>query len=188
MDRHIKILLAGEGGQGIQTIAKLLTQTAFAQGLEIIYIPNFGVEQRGGVSIAFVQIGDKKIDSPKFKIADFALITSDRAYERVFGNLSNDTLIIFDPETVKENSENIRKSFKKSFEIPAVETAKKQFTLRNANIILLGAIAELLEVLDNEGIIEQMHRKFEKYYKGNPELRDLNQKAFEMGMSAVSGG
>ena len=61
----IKIALAGEGGQGVQVIANILAEAANAEGKEAIYIPNFGVEQRG-VSIAYVQIDDKRIGSPKF--------------------------------------------------------------------------------------------------------------------------
>ena len=48
-----KIVLAGEGGQGVQSIAKILVEAGYEAGKQILYIPNFGVEQRGGVSIAF---------------------------------------------------------------------------------------------------------------------------------------
>lgn len=55
-----KIVLAGEGGQGVQSIAKILVEAGYEAGKQILYIPNFGVEQRGGVSIAFCQISDEK--------------------------------------------------------------------------------------------------------------------------------
>ena len=45
----IKIVLAGEGGQGVQIIANMLAESAYAEGKEAAYIPNFGVEQRGGI-------------------------------------------------------------------------------------------------------------------------------------------
>ena len=44
-----KIVLAGEGGQGVQSIAKILVEAGYEAGKEVLYIPNFGVEQRGGV-------------------------------------------------------------------------------------------------------------------------------------------
>lgn len=67
MGKTVKIVLAGEGGQGVQSVAQILTDAAALEGKEILYIPNFGVEQRGGVSIAYVQIGDERIGAPKFK-------------------------------------------------------------------------------------------------------------------------
>ena len=56
-----KIVLAGEGGQGVQSIAKILVEAGYEAGKQILYIPNFGVEQRGGVSIAFCQIADERM-------------------------------------------------------------------------------------------------------------------------------
>jgi hypothetical protein len=61
---RIKIVLAGEGGHGVQSVAKILVEAAYEANKEVLYIPNFGVEQRGGVSIAFCQISDEKIGEP----------------------------------------------------------------------------------------------------------------------------
>ena len=46
----IRIALAGEGGQGVQAIAEIMAEAAYNQNMQTIYIPNFGLEQRGGVS------------------------------------------------------------------------------------------------------------------------------------------
>lgn len=188
MDRPIKILLAGEGGQGIQTIGKLLASAAFAQGFETIYIPNFGVEQRGGVSIAYVQIWDKQIDAPKFQIADFALITSDRAYDRVRMHIGKDTKLIYDSSSVKISVPNIKQAVLEAIDVPAFETARVQLTVRSANVILLGAVADLSSVVSRETLQEEMHKKFEKYYAKNPELKDLNEQAFRLGERFIPGG
>ena len=79
---NIKILLAGDGGQGIQTIANLLTATAFDNGFFVSDIPNFGLEQRGGVSLAYLQINKLQITYPKFAIPDILLIMSEQALQR----------------------------------------------------------------------------------------------------------
>ena len=68
-----RIVLAGEGGQGVQSIAKILVEAGYEAGKEILYIPNFGVEQRGGVSIAFCQIADEKIGEPRFSKGDIVI-------------------------------------------------------------------------------------------------------------------
>ena len=74
-----KIVLAGEGGQGVQSIAKILVEAGYEAGKEILYIPNFGVEQRGGVSIAFCQIADERIGEPRYSKGDIIIMLSDRA-------------------------------------------------------------------------------------------------------------
>ena len=96
----IRMVLAGEGGQGVQIIANILAESANAEGKEAIYIPNFGVEQRGGVSIAFVQIDDQRINSPKFPKADIVVALSNRAVNRTRQYVDGRTTFIYDNSLV----------------------------------------------------------------------------------------
>jgi len=96
MAKPIKIALAGEGGQGVQLVAELLAEAAHQEGKEAIYIPNFGVEQRGGVSIAYVQIADEYIGAPRFKEGDIVVALSDRAITRVQPHVGPDTVFVYD--------------------------------------------------------------------------------------------
>lgn len=96
----VRIVLAGEGGQGVQVVANILAESANAEGKEVIYIPNFGVEQRGGVSIAFVQIDDKPIGSPKFPKADIVVALSNRAVDRTRQYVDKRTTFIYDNSLV----------------------------------------------------------------------------------------
>lgn len=91
-----RIALAGEGGQGIQVVGEILAEAAYMAGKESIYIPNFGVEQRGGVSIAFVQISDRPIGSPKFAEADILVPLSKRAIARTKQYIQPQTLYIYE--------------------------------------------------------------------------------------------
>lgn len=91
-----RIALGGEGGQGVQSAADILAQAAFEEGREVLYIPNFGIEQRGGVSLAFVQIGDKPIGSPKFKQADLIVALSVRSLERLQPYIRAESTILYD--------------------------------------------------------------------------------------------
>ncbi len=78
----LKILLSGDGGQGIQTIGDIICRAAFARGWQVSCIPNYGLEQRGGVSLSFIQISDNKISYPKFSKADILVVLSEQAKER----------------------------------------------------------------------------------------------------------
>ena len=93
-----KILLSGDGGQGIQTLSQLICQSAIKSGFNVSHIPNYGLEQRGGVSLAFIKISDKEINYPKFLKADLILILSDQARDRIknYVNSNNDVLDILD--------------------------------------------------------------------------------------------
>ena len=71
----VRVALAGEGGQGVQSVAEILAEAAYNENKQAIYIPNFGLEQRGGVSIAFIQVSDERIGAPKFNKADVVIAT-----------------------------------------------------------------------------------------------------------------
>jgi 2-oxoglutarate ferredoxin oxidoreductase subunit gamma len=101
MSKLVKIVIAGEGGQGVQSIGDILAEAGNNEGREALYIPNFGVEQRGGVSVAFIQISDEQIGSPKFKSADIVIALSERAVARTRQFVTENTLFIYDNSLIK---------------------------------------------------------------------------------------
>lgn len=75
----VKILIAGEGGQGIQTIAKILADAARVNWYEVSLIPHYGVEMRMGISFAYLQIAKgHQIGYPKFSHADILVVLAKR--------------------------------------------------------------------------------------------------------------
>src|SRR3972149_7958779 len=93
----MKILVAGEGGQGVQVVAEILAKAAFLEGKGSLYIPNFGVEQRGGVSLGFVVVDDEEVVYPKFEKAEILAIFCDRAIQRVKNYINEETRVILSP-------------------------------------------------------------------------------------------
>lgn len=124
----MKILIAGEGGQGIQTAAQVLAKAAFVEQKKVLYIPNFGVEQRGGASIAFLVIDEKPVVYPKFEKADILVILSERIVNRVKKYQGPSTKLIRD----KNNLSALKKVLK------LTKIVKKE-NVKNALMEKLGA-------------------------------------------------
>jgi len=111
----IKILLAGDGGQGVQTIADIICKAVFENNKHVTHIPNYGLEQRGGASLAFIQISSRGITYPKFAKPDILLIMSDQArarteeYQTEAGKIFDikDYLDEINGDGVKTRSQNI---------------------------------------------------------------------------------
>lgn len=91
-----KIVIAGEGGQGVQFIGEVLAWSAHGEGMEALYIPNFGIEQRGGVSLAYVQLSGNQIGSPKFRTGETVIALSERAISRTRQYIGPQTTFIYD--------------------------------------------------------------------------------------------
>jgi indolepyruvate ferredoxin oxidoreductase, beta subunit len=61
MRTNYDIYLVGVGGQGVLTIAELITEAAFLKGIPANYFPTEGMAQRGGFVKAQVRLGRKLV-------------------------------------------------------------------------------------------------------------------------------
>lgn len=175
-----RIALAGEGGQGVQSIAEILAEAAYNEQRQTIYIPNFGVEQRGGVSIAFLQFSDERIGAPKFHNADVVIALSERAVVRTGGYSDENTLFVYDA-SLQLKPEELPRKCKQLIAIPALDIASNQLAPRVFNIIIMGTVIGLTGAVRFESAKAALEYKLKAKFEGNPTLRDLNFQALEIG-------
>lgn len=164
----LKILFAGEGGQGVQAAAQILAKAVFDSGKKVLYIPNFGVEQRGGVSLAFLVIDDKLPAYPKFDQADVLAIFSDRSMSRIENHLGKKTKVILTPG-VTDDKKVIGEVFR----------VNGKFSHRAWNVLVLGKTVALTGVVDKKVLQKAMEERFGRYFKNNPELKKLDYDALD---------
>lgn len=176
----VRIALAGEGGQGVQSVAEIMAEAAYENNQQALYIPNFGLEQRGGVSIAFIQFSDARIGAPKFHKADIVVALSERAVARTLMYSGPETLFVYD-SSFKLGPDDLPKVAKKIIGIPAIETANKELHPRVFNIIIMGCVIGLSGVVSFEGAKAALEHKLAYKFEKNPALRDLNFRALERG-------
>jgi 2-oxoglutarate ferredoxin oxidoreductase subunit gamma len=176
----VRIALAGEGGQGVQSVAEILAEAAYNENKQAIYIPNFGLEQRGGVSIAFIQVSDARIGAPKFNKADVVIAMSQRAVGRTAGYSDSNTLFVYD-DGFDVNPDELPKEAKQIIGLPAINTANNELHPRVFNIIIMGAVIGLTNMVTFEAAKEALEHKLGYKFEKNPDLRELNFKALEIG-------
>lgn len=183
MQQLIRVALAGEGGQGVQAAAEIMAEAAYNVGKQAIYIPNFGLEQRGGVSVAFLQVSDRRIGAPKFNKADVVVALSERAMVRTHMYCGPNTIFVYD-SSFKGTEENLPKQYKKIICIPALEESKKLST-RVFNVIIMGAVLALTDMVPVEAVKEALQKKLGYKFEKNPALRELNFQALAKGRELV---
>ena len=176
----VRIALAGEGGQGVQSVAEIIAEAAYNEEKQTIYIPNFGLEQRGGVSIAFIQVSDERIGAPKFNKADVVIALSERAVGRTAHYSDENTLFVYD-SSFKVDETDLPRQAKKIIGLPAIDTANKELHPRVFNIIIMGAVIGLTNIVDFEAARTALENKLGYKFEKNPDLRELNYKALELG-------
>lgn len=180
-----RILIAGEGGQGIQAMAKILIATAFSEGKKVAFLPNFGIEQRGGVSLAFIQISDDAISFPKFQKADIVVVLAPRAINRIESYFEKDTTLLFDNSLIPP--ESLSHFSVQKVAIPASHIARKQLVPKVFNVIMLGALVSEIGGLSWKKAEAEIEKHFADIIKKEPQLKHFNLRAFEIGEETMKG-
>jgi 2-oxoglutarate ferredoxin oxidoreductase subunit gamma len=70
MTMESSVIFAGFGGQGLLFAGTILAQAAMDTGLEVLWIPSYGPEMRGGTASCTVIVADRPIGSPIVDLAD----------------------------------------------------------------------------------------------------------------------
>jgi 2-oxoglutarate ferredoxin oxidoreductase subunit gamma len=174
-----EVMFAGFGGQGILLSAKILAQAAMNAGLEVVWIPSYGPEMRGGTAYCTVVVADRPIGSPIIKNPGHLVAMNRPSYEKFApvvkpGGviLVNTTLI---PVTVdRDDVDELR--------VPVNDIALGLGSVRSANIVGLSAFVARSGIVD----IEVLRKAVEKEFGKKPKLIPLNMKAVDAGIEAAA--
>ncbi len=68
------VIFAGFGGQGLLFAGQVLARAAMDEDREVLWIPTYGPEMRGGTAACTVIVGDEPIGSPVVDVAWAAVV------------------------------------------------------------------------------------------------------------------
>lgn len=177
------IIITGEGGQGIQVLANIITTVASGKGKYTSELPSFGVEQRGGVSINFIQISAHPIFYPRFDKANIIIAFSNRSIAPIKRYLLDDTLFIYDNSAIETTClEKIKTQAQNYVAIPAQKTATEKYSSKVANMILLGALSAHLKDFEYQEFENAIYEVLKGKIADDEKLKSLNTYAFQEGM------
>ena len=171
MDRT-EIRIAGFGGQGIVLSGSIVGKAASIFDKKFASLTqSYGPESRGGSCRAEVVIGDAPIDYPYVVSPQIQIILSQEAYTEYGKNTPPGTLVIVDSDLVKADpAQN-----PKPLSIPASRMAQDLGRVIVANIIMLGFLAAITDMVSHEALKNSILDSIP------PGTESFNMKAFELG-------
>ena len=177
MSFRYEIRLSGEGGQGLVLAGKVLAEAAaIYDDMNATQSQSYGPEARGGASRSEVIISDEDIDYPKAVNIDLLLALTQESVNRYHKDLKPDGLLLVDEEAAKELPEG---DFR-VFTLPIISIARdKVGKALVANIVALGIITELADVVSHEAVEAAILARVPKG------TEDLNLRAFKAGVEAA---
>lgn len=95
------ILLGGYGGQGVQTLGKLLALAFTEAGNKVAFVPDYSGSMRGGISNCTLIISDEEISSPLLKDLDILIALNEGAKHAFESRLVPGGALIYNMDMVK---------------------------------------------------------------------------------------
>ncbi|MCG8538731.1 MAG: 2-oxoacid:acceptor oxidoreductase family protein [Clostridia bacterium] len=176
MAKQTEIRLTGSGGQGLILAGIILAESAILKGENAVQSQSYGPEARGGASKAEVIISKEEIDFPKVGKADIMLALTQVALDKYANTLKSEGLLVVDSSINVPEDLNV----KNIVSIPILNTASEVIgKTMVANIVALGAIQELTDIVSKEYLEEAV---LSRVPRGTEEL---NKRALQEGYNLV---
>ena len=171
MQKELK--LTGSGGQGLILAGVILAEAAILDGKKAIQSQSYGPEARGGSSKAEVIISEDEIDFIKVQKCDMLLCLTQDAYDK-YGKDYTKVLILDESLNTKYSEPE------KICRIPILKAASEKLGKPMvANIIALGAVNGLLNLVSKESLMEAVTSRVPRG------TEELNKQALEEGYGLV---
>lgn len=171
-------IIAGFGGQGILFAGKVLAQAALLEGREVLWIPSYGPEMRGGTASCTVIVADRLIGSPIVDRADAAVVLNPPSMAKYTPLVApggvlvvNTTLIEAEPG--REDLDVVA--------VPCTALARQAGDDKLVSVVALGALVGRRRLVEPESV----HRALAVLLgTKRPELVEADCAAFDAGYEA----
>ena len=172
--KNPRIKIAGFGGQGLLFLGRLLVEAGMRQGYQVSWLPSYGPEMRGGTANCHVNISTEAIGSPLVSDPSVLIAMNRPSLEKFEHEVSADGLIIYDSSLIDVEPE---RADVESIALPATAMADEIGSAKAANMVALGALVGLTNLLDKTQLVHVV-----KSTTKNVSLLDLNLKALDAGL------
>jgi 2-oxoglutarate ferredoxin oxidoreductase subunit gamma len=168
-----EIKVGGFGGQGVILSGYIIGRAAsIYDNMYATMIQAFGPEARGSACSAQIIVSSDPIDYPYIVSPSIMVVMSQEAYSRFSPELTKGGILITEEELVTPH--NLRKDVK-HFSIPATRIAEELGKKLVLNIVMMGFMTAVTELLNPEAMRKAVTASVPKG------TEDLNLRAFEEG-------
>ncbi len=169
-----EVVFAGFGGQGVMTAGQLLAYTAMEEGKQVIWIPSYGPEMRGGTANCTVVVSDERIGSPIINNPQSACVFNRPSLDRFGAALKKNGLLLINSSLIDVTS---GRNDITELLVPANDVAMKIGNARVANIVMLAAYVGATEIVNFDSLKKMLTQKMAK----KKDLLETNHTALEEG-------
>jgi len=176
--RDFVVRFAGEGGQGVVTSAEGLAQSATQVGYHALTFATFPSQILGGPTWTQARISVDPVLAPGDDVNVLVAFNRD-AYDTHHQDLREDGVVIFDSTEFQLEDDG------RSFGLPFEELAKSTGNNRAANMVIMGALAHLID-MPQENLERFVQQRFNRGRDGDAEIIRSNIEALNLGRTHIA--
>ena len=179
--RDFVVRFAGEGGQGVVTSAEGLAQSSTQVGYHALTFATFPSQILGGPTWTQARISVDPVLAPGDDV-DVLVAFNQEAYDNHCSEVKEDGVVIFNSTEFQLEGDP------RAFGLPVEELARSTGNNRAANMVIMGALAHLVN-MPHEYLEEFVEKRFNRGREGDDEIIRSNLQALRLGREhiAISG-
>jgi len=181
--RDFVVRFAGEGGQGVVTSAEGLAQVSTQVGYHALTYSTFPSQIMGGPTWTQARISDAPILSAGDDV-DVLVAFNREAYETHFSEVRDGGVIIYNSND-REFEGFEAEGESRIFGLPIDDLARSTGNTRAANMIVIGALAHLVN-MSQEYLEQFVEQRFRRGRANDSEIIESNIKAIKLGRSETA--
>lgn len=141
---HEEIIVSGFGGQGALFAGQLLTYSGMDEGWHVTWIPSYGPEMRGGTAHCTIIISEDDIGSPIIRQPTACIVMNPDSMDKYEPLVKLGGLLVVNSTLIRTRS--ARDDIEVVY-IPANDLALELGSVKMANVVLLGALLGIREIV-----------------------------------------
>jgi len=174
-----ELIVAGFGGQGVLLFGKFLALSGLKEGKEVVWIPSYGPEMRGGTCNCTVVVSEDPIGSPIIDSPNTVVVMNKPSLAKFGPRVSPDGLLLINSSLIDTTSDRTDIRIET---VPANDIALELGNGKAANMVALGAYVALTKVVKFDTVLDVVKENFAK----KKEFLDLNIRAVKRGYELAS--
>ena len=172
-----RILCAGFGGQGVLAMGQMIAYAGMIENYQVTWMPSYGPEMRGGAANCSVVVADSDIGAPNIDTATDVVVMNQPSFDKFKDRVKEGGNLFINTSLVKEHEFSNDKI--NIYHIPATGKAVELGNAKMANMVMLGSILEVTELVKLDSIIKAFEKVFGDKKK---KLIPMNKVALDEGM------
>lgn len=165
------IAIGGSGGQGALFIGRLLAEAALIEGREVVWLPTYGAEKRGGTVWCHVTISDEKIGELFVTRPTAAIALNQVSLTKLEPMMKSGSRLVVNQSLV---TTKVSRGDIDTIYLPATEMAIELGDDSVTNLVTLGALVASRPIVKMSSLNGVMDNLFSKSQRLEMNRRALN--------------